>query len=116
SGDIAASSGAIPGRSSRPANRGEFVSIYCTGIGAVSNQPQTGSAALVDPLSAATAVPVVRIGGVASTPNFTGLAPGFVGLYQVNVQVPLNAPTGNVVSVQIVVGGVNSNQATIAVQ
>jgi minor extracellular serine protease Vpr len=40
-------------------------------------------------------VPRVIIGGFEATVQFAGLAPGFVGLYQVNVQVPANIPSGN---------------------
>ena len=54
----------------------------------MSNQPATGALALVSPLSSTTGGPVtVSIGGVNATPSFSGLAPGFLGLYQINVQV-----------------------------
>jgi uncharacterized protein (TIGR03437 family) len=36
----------------------------------------------------------VTVGSVPATVQFCGLAPGFVGLYQLNVLVPANAPTG----------------------
>jgi len=58
----------------------------------------------------------VTIGGVPAYVSFAGLAPGWVGLYQVNVQVPANAPVGDAVAVALSVGGVASNQVTIAVQ
>jgi uncharacterized protein (TIGR03437 family) len=48
--------------------------------------------------------------------SFAGLAPGWVGLYQVNVQVPANAPVGDAVPVALSVSGVASNQVTMAVQ
>ena len=48
--------------------------------------------------------------------SFSGLAPGAVGLYQVNVQVPLGAPAGDAVSLTLSIGGVASNAVTIAVQ
>ena len=53
---------------------------------------------------------------MAATVTFSGLAPEFVGLYQVNVQVPQNAPTGSAVPVAIFTSGTASNIATIAVQ
>jgi len=46
----------------------------------------------------------------------SGLAPGAVGLYQVNVQVPLGAPAGDAVPVILSIGGIASNTVTIAVQ
>ena len=35
----------------------------------------------------------VKIGDVSVTPSFAGLTPGYAGVYQVNVQLPLNLPT-----------------------
>jgi uncharacterized protein (TIGR03437 family) len=52
--------------------------------------------------------------------SFSGLAPGFVGLYQVNAQVPDHAPTGDAVPVVLTMtgqnGAVSSLAVTIAVQ
>ena len=104
----------IPG--SRPARPGEFIEIYCTGLGAVSNQPATGAAAQASPLSRTSTTPTVTIGGVFAQVDFSGLAPGAVGLYQVNVQVPGGAPVGDAVAVVISIGGATSNTVTIAVQ
>ena len=95
---------------------GEFISIYCTGLGTVSNQPATGAAAQASPLSVTTTIPTVTIGGVAAQVGFSGLTPGAVGLYQVNVQVPAGARTGDAVPVILSIGGATSNAATIAVQ
>ena len=57
----------------------------------------------------------MTIGGVTVPPSFSGLT-SFVGLYQVNVQVPSNTPTGDAVEVVLTIGGVTSNTVTIAVQ
>ncbi len=101
----------------QPAKGGELISIYCTGLGAVSNQPATGfAAAPADPLSVTTTTPTVTIGGMVAQVSFSGLAPGTVGLYQVNVQVPLGAPAGNAVQVTLSNGGATSNTVTIVVQ
>ena len=48
--------------------------------------------------------------------TYSGLAPGFAGLYQVNAQVPAGAPTGGTVAVAITIGGSTSNAVTIAVK
>jgi uncharacterized protein (TIGR03437 family) len=114
SASLAAPSGAFPG--SRPARAGEFLSIYCTGLGAVSNRPTLGSAAPSNPLAQTSATPTVSIGGVNAQVIFSGLAPGFVGLYQVNVRVPETAPVGAAVPLILTIGGVQSNTATIAVE
>jgi uncharacterized protein (TIGR03437 family) len=61
-------------------------------------------------------VPQVTIGGVAAPAIFSGLSPGSVALYQVNVQVPAGSQTGNAVPIVIQMGDVSSNTAYIAVQ
>jgi uncharacterized protein (TIGR03437 family) len=58
----------------------------------------------------------VTVGGVGAYVSFAGLAPGWVGLYQVNVQVPTNVPAGDAIPVALSVDGVGSNQVTMAVQ
>ena len=99
----------------RPVHPGEYISIFCTGLGAVTNQPPTGAATPSSPLATTVATATVRIGAIDVAPSFSGLAPGFVGLYQVNVQIPANAPIGNQVPVSITISGVTSNVVTIAV-
>ena len=104
------------GSGSRPVLKGEYISIFCTGLGAVSNQPATGLPLKADPLSNTTTKPTVTIGGVAALVTYSGLAPGFAGLYQVNAQVPMDAPSGGAVAVAMSIGGITSNTVTIAVQ
>jgi uncharacterized protein (TIGR03437 family) len=93
--------------------------IYCTGLGPVSaNQPATGAAASTTELAPTTELATVTIGGItASAANtWSGLAPGFVGLYQVNALVPAEVAAGSAVPVTISIGGVTSNTVTVAVQ
>jgi uncharacterized protein (TIGR03437 family) len=113
---LAAPAGSIPGMQARPAFPGESVSIYCTGLGPVSNTPASGAAAGASPLSTTTTTPTVMIGGIGAVVSFSGLTPGLVGLYQVNVQVPYSAPLGSSVPVTLTIGGVASNTVTMAVQ
>jgi uncharacterized protein (TIGR03437 family) len=110
---LAAPSDAFPG--SRPARIGEYISIYASGLGDVTNRPGLGSASPVNPLATTLATPTADIGGVPATVTFSGLAPGYAGLYQVNVQVPAGVPTGPNVPIVLTIGGVTSNTATIAV-
>lgn len=116
SGEVAAPGGSIAGRATRPVRPEEHISIFCTGLGAVVNRPASGAVAPADPLATTTTTPVVTIGGVPATVSFSGLAPGFVGLYQVNVQVPQSTATGNAVPVILTMSGVASNTVTMAVQ
>lgn len=100
---------------SNPASAGSTISIYCTGLGPVTNQPPTGSPAPSSPLSWS-GTPTVTIGGVPANVSFSGLAPGYVGLYQVNAQVPAGLAASGAVPVVLQMGGITSNTATIAVQ
>ncbi len=103
--------------STNPATAGStYISIYCTGLGAVTNQPATGSPALGDPLSWTTTIPTVTIGGAPASVTYYGLAPGYAGLYQVNAQVPAGSAKGSAVPVTISIGGAGSNAVTMAVQ
>ena len=99
---------------SNPASAGTVLQIYCTGLGAVTNQPASGTPSPSDPLAMTTTTPTVTIGGLAAQVLFSGLAPGFVGLYQVNAQLPNGVAGGNAVPVVISIGGAISNAVTIA--
>lgn len=88
---------------SQPARHGDFVSIYATGLGSVSTEVPSGSAAPVETLDKVKAPVDVIIDGQNAEVSFAGLAPGFTGLYQVNAQIPVSASTGDTISVQIAV-------------
>ncbi|HXE76452.1 MAG TPA: methyltransferase domain-containing protein [Candidatus Xenobia bacterium] len=101
----------------RPARRGtDVLEIFCSGLGPVSNPPPAGAPASDNPLSETVLVPLVTIGGVPADVIFSGLVPGEVGLYQVSVPVPAEAPTGPAVPVVLRIGGATSDIVTIAVE
>jgi uncharacterized protein (TIGR03437 family) len=81
----------------------------------VTNQPQTGAPASSTTLSYTSGPVTASIGGVNALVSFAGLSPGFLGLYQVNLQIPPTSSNGSAVPVTISIGGSTSNQATIAV-
>ena len=97
-----------------PATRGQTVLLYCNGLGPVSNQPADGDLAPSTTLSTTPTTPTVTIGGKGAQVLFSGLAPGFPGLYQLNVIVPADAPTGSQ-PVIVTIGGVSSPAATLPV-
>ena len=99
-----------------PAHVGDYLQIYATGLGPVSNTPQTGAVAGSTPLSYLIGKAAVTIGGVAAPVGFTGLTPGFVGLYQLNVQVPPGVAAGDGVPVIVSIGATTSNTVTISVR
>ena len=71
-----------------PANPGDVLILFLTGLGGVSNAPPTGAAAGASPLAQARVTPVVTVGGEGTQVFFAGLAPFFVGLGQINIQLP----------------------------
>jgi uncharacterized protein (TIGR03437 family) len=104
-----------PGLFSHPAKRGDTLTIYALGLGLTDQSVADGAPSPSSPL-ANTPVPTVIIGGgfdgTASDGAvlFSGLAPGFVGLYQINVTIPSDAPLGNAIGLEIQFGlGTNSS-------
>jgi uncharacterized protein (TIGR03437 family) len=87
---------------SHPAHRGDFITIYALGLGPVSPASATGDAApSSEPLARISNPIQVYFGGgfitpTSVTPSYAGLAPAFVGLYQINVTIPPDAPVGNI--------------------
>ena len=106
-----------PVSESAPAQPGEFLLIYCTGLGPVQPEVQSGQAAPGPPSLAETLnTPLVNIAGIPAQVTFSGLAPGFVGLYQVNVQVPEGVPSGTQ-PLEIIINNVPGNtDVTIPVE
>jgi uncharacterized protein (TIGR03437 family) len=77
-----------------PADAGEPLDIFATGLGPVSAPPADGAPAPSAPPLVCQTTPRVTIGGVPAQVLFAGLAPGFSGLYQLNVVVPAGLPPG----------------------
>jgi uncharacterized protein (TIGR03437 family) len=89
-----------------PALAGEYISLYATGLG------NTTASAGVD---VAILTPQVTVGGMQALVTFAGRAPGFVGLDQINIQIPAGV-TGAAVPVVVSSGGRTSNTVTLAIQ
>jgi uncharacterized protein (TIGR03437 family) len=100
--------------SSNPTKAGGTILAYLTGAGAVSNQPADGAAAGSNPISDVTSAVTATIGGQTADVSFAGLAPGFVGLWQVNVVVPAGVAQGDL-PLTVSVGGQTSNSANVSV-
>ena len=101
-----------------PAKLGSVIQIFATGGGDTTPSLAPGDAAPAsgNPLILTNAQPTVTIGGVAATVQFSGMAPGYVGLWQINAQIPQSVAPGNAVPLVVSAGGVASNTVTIAVQ
>jgi uncharacterized protein (TIGR03437 family) len=112
-GSLAAPAGSIPGIATHPALPGDTILILATGLGAVSPSIASGAAA-DDALRTTNVKPSVLIGGANAQVSFSGLAPQFVGVNQLNVVVPqVNA---GVVPLQLESGGIRTtDKVTIAI-
>jgi uncharacterized protein (TIGR03437 family) len=85
-----------PNSAANPVKAGHYISIFGTGLGSIPGAPPDG-------VPASGAVPAaittqVYAGGTSTIPQsdveYSGLAPGFVGLWQINFKVPANAAPG----------------------
>lgn len=116
---IAAPASASLGYPAAPIPRGTLGFFYVTGLGAMTPPVADGSGNCPAANGCnANAMPTVLIGGISASVIFAGQAPGYPGVFQVNITIPQNTPTGNSVPlvVQSADGSVTSNAATIAVQ
>ncbi len=109
-----------------PVARGAYVQLYLNGLGPVNctagppactsnNLPADGLGAPSNPLVKSVTNPTITIGGQNAPVQFSGLAPGFVGLYQVNVQVPSGLTPGSQ-PIVCSIGGVTSKTASLVVK
>jgi uncharacterized protein (TIGR03437 family) len=89
-----------------PATANETLVVYATGLGPVTGPMVDGQVSLASPLQSTTLTPTVNIGSASGQVSFSGLTPGYLCLYQVNVQVPPNAPANT--SLTISIGGQTS--------
>ena len=107
-----------------PAKVGAALVIYAIGMGPTTPAVASG-------VGSPTAEPLARVGsrpqvcfrastpfnpGLCVDPLFAGLAPGFVGLYQVNVVIPGGSPTGEAVPIYLKTDDGNSNSVNLAIQ
>ncbi len=86
---------------SAPAQLQDFISIYATGLGPVNTEVTPGEPAPLGTPSTLLSDIQVAIGDVFGELQFAGLAPGFVGLYQVNAKIPTFAPVGDQIPVSL---------------
>ena len=89
-----------------PVHASDAIEIYCTGLGLTRDSGGLQSTVLT---------PTVFVGGVPAAILYSGLVPGYVGLYQVNVQVPSGLAPG-LQPVSMAVNLAPSNEVKIAVQ
>jgi uncharacterized protein (TIGR03437 family) len=91
-----------------PAQVGETVSVFMAGLGDVFPVVSDGAAAPSGSLANTSNTITADVSGTAATVSFAGLAPGFVGLYQVNVVIPSGVTDGD--NFMDITGNTNSGQ------
>ena len=98
-----------------PAARGETVVLYLTGMGPVTPAAATNTPASATTLAFTDVTPTVTFGSsTTGAVPFSGLAPTFIGLYQINVVVPQTAPAGSV-DLVVTANGVASKPVKLSV-
>ncbi len=81
---------------SNPAPRGSVVTIYATGLGNLAGSPGDGVPADGQILTSGSLTVVVGTTAVpASAIKYSGLAPGLISVWQINVEIPNSVPPGN---------------------
>ena len=98
-----------------PAKPGGIIELYGSGFGPVNSAPVDGMpASLTQPPLVNNSV-TATVGGMPARILFAGLAPGTIGLYQIDVQIPDDTSLGDTVEVVLFQKGVRSNSVTIAI-
>jgi uncharacterized protein (TIGR03437 family) len=92
-----------------PIHSGDVITIYATGLGSTSPQVEAGLRAPFSPLAVATLPPDVQLGGIPLAVAYAGLAPGEVGVYQINARAPARAPQGDLVPLTITQAGASTS-------
>lgn len=108
----------------QPAMAGDYLVLYTTGLGKATpgGDPngtplKTGEIPPADGsvLYKTVEAPTVMVGGVPAVVVFSGISPGFPGLYQINFQVPAGV-TGDDVSLVVTISGSPSDRRTLSIK
>ncbi len=102
------------------AARGGILQFFGSAAGLVIGENDEPAIRFTAPASGAplftTAPPDVRIGGLAAPVVFSGMAPGLTGVWQLNVQIPMQAPIGREVPVTVVLEGREVKSVPVAIE
>lgn len=101
---------------SNPIHGNDWIVIYATGLGITSPAVPAGLPAPYSPLAIAVVAPDVSLGGVPLAVSYAGLAPGEVGVYQINAHVPFKPFEGDQVPLTITQSGVTASVAVRVVR
>jgi uncharacterized protein (TIGR03437 family) len=105
---------AVPGALTSRARAGDSLTLYGVGFGLVT--PNLPAGQIVQQTNALQSDFKVFFAGIPATVTYAGFAPGYVGLYQINVVVP-NVAASDTVPLTFTLAGVNGPQnLVIAIQ
>jgi uncharacterized protein (TIGR03437 family) len=98
-----------------PAKPGEYIVLYMSGLGATDIPVPSGQASPANPPANVLDTPLLTLNGQPVPLLFAGLTPSLVGLYQINVQIPLDLADGTYDMV-VSQSGVISNTTSLPVK
>jgi uncharacterized protein (TIGR03437 family) len=90
-----------------PIARGQVIQLFGTGQGIVPNAPADGE--LTPGALPSRDRPRVIVNSREVTPEYSGLAPGLIGVWQLNVRIPDFVPPGEAIDVVVLQSSVPSN-------
>jgi uncharacterized protein (TIGR03437 family) len=102
-----------PNSSTNPAKAGSNITAYLTGSGPVTPAVADGVASPKTPATLTSSYSA-KLGSTTAAVTFAGLAPGFVGLVQMNIAVPSTLATGSY-PLTVTIAGETSNSVTVSV-
>lgn len=100
---------------SRPEAAGNYAILYATGLGNTNPLVADGQPAPATTLALGIGITSVTIGGLTAQVTYSGLAPGYVGLWQINVLLPETLPTNLATSLLVSKGQASQGTATLAI-
>lgn len=110
----ALNSDSTPNTQSNPAKAGSTISAFLTGSGPVSQHLPDGVPTPESSKVFVTSSTAATIGNASAHVSFAGLAPTFVGLLQVNIDVPSDLASGSY-PLTVTIAGQKSNSGIISV-
>jgi uncharacterized protein (TIGR03437 family) len=113
---LVAQNGAFQGLTTSPARPGDVIILWGTGFGPTSPSAPVGVGIPSDKTYSTSNPVTVTVDGIPAQVYGAALAPGFAGLYQVAIQIPLSAPGGDLPVVATVSGIPSPARTLITVQ
>lgn len=107
-GSAVAPAGALPNQPSSPAKPGEVITLTASGLGITTPPVDPGIVVADGTFANLVETALVLVHGSATLAQSASLIPGTAGVYAVVVQVPFDAPDGDL-AIQIQVSGVQSD-------